>query len=305
MHKEFFIQDSKIISKTEWEHEIKGIRNSIKQEIAGKSKARKSLASASIRAVEQRIPEEKFGVMFSGGVDSSLIALLAKKAGPSGKYFICYTLGFQDDKSKEPEDIGSAECAARKLDLSIKARIINLQEAEALIKKTVKILGPELNNVVNVGVGGVVLGCIEIAKGDGIRHLFSGLGSEELFAGYQRHKLAKNKQEECWKGLLGMYERDLLRDFAVASSQGIILSTPFLDKELIGVAMRIPDKFKIDNDKSKIILREAAEELGLPKEIAWRAKRAAQYGSRLDKAISRLAKKNGFKFKKDYLKSLD
>ena len=231
--------------------------------------------------------------------------MLAKKAGPSGKYFICYTLGFQDDKSKEPEDIGSAECAAKELGLNIKTSIINLQEAKALIKKTVKVLGPELNNVVNVGVGGVVLGCIEMAKLDGVKHLFSGLGSEELFAGYQRHKLAKNKQEECWQGLLRMYERDLLRDFAIASSQGIIISTPFLDKELIGVAMRIPDKFKIDNDKSKIILREAAEELGLPKEIAWRAKRAAQYGSRLDKAISRLAKKNGFKFKKDYLKSLD
>src|SRR4030042_3094767 len=244
MHNEFFIKDSKIISKTEWEHEIKDIQSSIKQEIAGKSKARKSLASALIRAVEQRIPEEKFGVMFSGGVDSSPLALLAKKAGPSGKYFICYTLGFQDDKSKEPEDIGSAECAAKELGLNIKTSIINLQEAKALIKKTVKVLGPELNNVVNVGVGGVVLGCIELAKKDSVNCLFSGLGSEELFAGYQKHKLAKNKQEECWQGLLRMYERDLLRDFAIASSQGIIISTPFLDKELIGVAMRIPDKFK-------------------------------------------------------------
>ena len=159
--------------------------------------------------------------------------------------------------------------------------------------------------MVNVGVGSVELACIEMAKQDNIKFLFTGLGSEEIFAGYERHKLAKDKQAECWKGLTVMYERDLLRDMAIATKQGIFFSTPFLDKELIGVAMRIPDKFKIDDFNAKIILREIAEELGLPQEIAWRGKRAAQYGSRIDKAISKLAKKQGFEYKKDYLKSLE
>jgi asparagine synthase (glutamine-hydrolysing) len=143
-----------------------------------------------------------------------------------------------------------------------------------------------------------------MAKKDRVKFLFSGLGSEELFAGYHRHRLAKDKQGECWQGLLNMYERDLLRDSAVASAARVSLITPFLDERLIATAMRIPAKHKMSDEHSKLILRQAAQDLGLPKEFAWRGKKAAQYGSRLDKAISKLARKKGFKLKKDYLKSL-
>jgi asparagine synthase (glutamine-hydrolysing) len=143
-----------------------------------------------------------------------------------------------------------------------------------------------------------------MAKKDNVNFLFSGLGSEELFAGYQRHKLAKDKQAECWQGLLNMYERDLLRDNAISSATKVALLTPFLDEQLISAAMRVPAKYKIDDSGSKLILREIAQDLRLPKDIAWRGKRAAQYGSRLDKAIDKLARKNGFKLKKDYLNNL-
>lgn len=302
MKSEFYIKDNKLISNEEWQKIILSIKNSIKEYLSDRSKAKEILKDEIIKAVEQRIPDEKFGILFSGGVDSSLIALIAKK---TGKEFICYTVGFKDENTKEPEDIIYAKKAAEEIGMELKVKIITLEQAHEIFKKAVKVLGTELNNVINVGVGSVVLGCIEMAKKDNIKHLFSGLGSEEVFAGYQRHKNAENKQAECWKGLINMYERDLLRDFAIAKNEKITFSTPFLDKELIGVAMRISDKFKINDNDSKIILRETAEELGLPKEIAWRKKKAAQYGSRLDKAISKLAKKKGFEYKKDYLKSLE
>ena len=54
----------------------------------------------------------------------------------------------------------------------------------------------------------------------------------------------------------------------------------------------------------KIILREAAEFIGLKKEFAWRKKQAAQYGSNFVNGIEKLAKRKGFKMKKDYLMSL-
>jgi len=299
---EFYLRNKMLIGKQEWEKKILSIKNSVTEDFQDKEKAKVALTSELLRAMKERLPDEPFGVLFSGGVDSSLIALLAKRAG---KDFTCYTLGFQDDDSKEPEDIVWANMAAQELGLKIKTIIVDLKEAEGLIRKTAKILGSELNNVVNVGVGGVVLGCIETAKKDSVRYLFSGLGSEELFAGYQRHKLAQDKQAECWQGLLNMYERDLLRDAAISSEAKMHLLTPFLDEQLIATAMRVPAKYKINSTASKLILREVAEELRLPKDIAWRGKRAAQYGSRLDKAIDKLARKNGFKFKKDYLKSLN
>jgi asparagine synthase (glutamine-hydrolysing) len=303
MMEEFYVHDESLISKPGWESKIKHIQSSILEEIDDRTEARRLIVQELQRAVEQRIPgKEKFGIMFSGGVDSSLIALVAKKAG---KGFTCCTLGFQDGESKEPEDVEYAIKAADKLGLKLRSRVLSLGEAEALIKKTVKILGPELNNVVNVGVGGVVLGCIEMAKEDGVSCLFSGLGSEELFAGYHRHKLAKDRQAECWQGLLGMYERDLLRDNAIAKATKTTVLTPFLDEQLIAAAMVVPARFKMDDEHSKLILREAAEELGLSPEVAWRGKRAAQYGSRLDKAIAKLAHMSKFKYKKDYLKSLE
>ena len=301
MKTEFYLKDNKLISKEQWQKVILDIKNSIKEDLTNKSKAKQLLKQEVIQSVKQRLPDEKFGILFSGGVDSSLITLIAKNLG---KDFVCYTVGFQEGETKEPEDLVYAKKVANELGVNLKVKVISLGEAHELFKKTVRILGKELTNVVNVGVGSVVLGCIELAKEDKVEYLFSGLGSEEVFAGYHRHRLAKDKQDECWRGLMNMYEKDLLRDFAIASNEKINFSTPFLDEQLISVAMKIPDKFKIDNENSKIILREVAEELGLSKKIAWRKKIAAQYGSRLDKAIAKLAKKNKFEFKKDYLKSL-
>jgi asparagine synthase (glutamine-hydrolysing) len=62
--------------------------------------------------------------------------------------------------------------------------------------------------------------------------------------------------------------------------------------------------YKMDKNNNKIILREIAEELGLKKEFAWRKKKAAQYGSNFIKGMDKLAKRNGFNYKKDYLGSL-
>jgi len=66
--------------------------------------------------------------------------------------------------------------------------------------------------------------------------------------------------------------------------------------------MQIPAKYKIDKE-NKLILREISYDLGL-KEFAFRKKKAAQYGSNFIKALDKIAKKNGFKYKKEYLQSL-
>ena len=56
--------------------------------------------------------------------------------------------------------------------------------------------------------------------------------------------------------------------------------------------MGIPGERKLSTEHRKIILREIAEELGLPKEIAWRPKQAAQYGSGFDKVMEKTSQKN-------------
>jgi asparagine synthase (glutamine-hydrolysing) len=131
--------------------------------------------------------------------------------------------------------------------------------------------------------------------------LFSGLGSEEIFAGYQRHELSKDINNECWNGLKTTYERDFKRDFAIANHEKVGFLTPYLDKDLIVSAMSVSGKLKIKSGYKKHILRKAALNIGLKKEYAFRPKKAAQYGSNFDKAISRIAKSKGFRYKKEYL----
>lgn len=188
------------------------------------------------------------------------------------------------------------------LQLANKIKKITLQEAEYTIKEIVKILPDP--SVVKVGVACPEYHVLKMAKEDNIKLIITGLGSEEIFAGYERHKLAGNLHEECWNGLKQIYERDLSRDLAIFDYFKTNPFCPFLDKELIAYSMQIHPELKIKRNINKYILRQTAIFCGLKKSFALRPKLAAQYGSGFHKAIDKLSRKNKFKYKKDYLNSL-
>ncbi len=295
---ELWLEEDKLIEKGEWIALIDCLKtNDI---IINKGESKKVLKDLLEKAVRKRIPLGKFGVLFSGGVDSSFMAAICKKEKAD---FVCYTVGFQDEETKMPEDVSEAKRVAEELGFKLKCKIYHLAEAGKIIEKTTKILKKAgKTDVVNAGVGAVVLAAIELARKDKMNYFLSGLGSEEIFAGYERHGKAEDVQEECWKGLQGMWERDLVRDFALAEKLGVRIRTPFLDPELIRFAMKLPAEWKINQTEKKIIFREVAEEfLG---RFAWRGKKAAQYGSCFDKAMGKLARRAGFKLKKEWLDSL-
>jgi len=281
-----------MLTKKEWFKKINKLKT--EKTLKNKNSIKGKLKETVIRAIGKNTPEKKFGIFFSGGIDSTLIAYVCKKNGAD---FICYSVGLENSK-----DLEWAKKTAKKLKLKLKTKTFSLDEAEKIIKNVAKIL--QTPDVVNVGVGCVVYSAAALAKKDNMNVFFSGLGSEEIFAGYERHAHAKNVNKECWKGLRNMHERDLIRDFKISQRLKIKILTPFLEDELIKFAMQIPGKYKINKENKKIILREIAEELGIPKEFAWRKKIAAQYGSGFDRAIKKLAKKNGFQYKKDYLEYL-
>jgi diphthine-ammonia ligase len=305
MKEEIFVSQGSLVSAQTWQDKIASLKASVKEDLKDEVKAVNIVGSEVIKATLDRIDalpaNSKFGFMFSGGVDSTFLAMIAKK---SKRNFTCYTVGFKDDDTKQPEDLDAALSAAKLIEVDLKYYVFDTDEAEELIERTAKMLGPELANVVNVGVGAVVVACIDLAKKDGVQYLFSGLGSEEIFAGYERHKKSSDIQEECWNGLFNMRQRDLLRDFAIAKVTGMNFCTPLMDEQVIKDSMRVHVNLKIDGEVSKLLIRKIAEKEGLPKEIAWRKKRAAQYGSRLDSAIDKIARQKGFSFKKDYLASL-
>lgn len=265
----------------------------------------------------------KIGVLFSGGIDSTLIAFILKRLNIP---FTAISIGFQDGGAKMPEDIVESKRIAEELGFNQERLLLDLKQMEAIFKKTAKILGKELLTVINLGVGSVEVAAMEKGKELGITHFFGGLGSEEIFAGYERHENALETggnealHAECLAGLKQMYQRDLRRDTLIPAALGVTAATPFLDKELITFALSIPPELKINPEKTftgklggdvdgtkrykKLILREMAMKIGLPEEIAFRPKRAAQYGSRTNNALTVLRKAAGCRDKEEYLTSL-
>lgn len=247
-------------------------------------------------AIQKRIPDKKIGLLFSGGIDSTFIALKLKQMGVP---FTCYTAALQEEGLKEPEDLEWAKSAAKDLGFDLKIKSISLNEVPKYLKRILPLI--EDNNAVKAGVALPFYLAAEQAKEDGIKVMFSGLGSEEIFAGYDRHKKSLKINEECISGLRKIYERDLYRDDVIMMSQNIELRLPFLDTRLAEHSLMIPERLKLNENENKIILRRIAEKEGMPKKYFERKKKAAQYGSNFDKALEKLSKKEN-KNKSSYLK---
>jgi asparagine synthase (glutamine-hydrolysing) len=298
---EIYIKENNLINKEEWEKLISSIETSYQNLETNKERVKRKLKDLIEKAIIARADDiGKFGILFSGGVDSTLIAFLCKKHNYD---FTCIAVGLENS-----QDLEYAKRVAEKYNFDLKYNSLTLEELENTIKETMKIL--KTNDIIWISVGSVVYAASQLALKNDLKIAFSGLGTEEIFAGYQRHEAALSNNnfeavhKESWNGLKNMWTRDLLRDFKIAKYLGIELRTPYMDLNVIKTAMQINPMYKLDKENKKIILREIAEDFGLDKEFAQRKKKAAQYGSNFVKGIDKLAKKHGFTTKKEYLQSL-
>ncbi len=276
---------------TSWKKRIRGIKKQV-EETTDRALLKERFEEAFVNAVKKGLTRN-FGILFSGGVDSSFIAFVSKRLGAD---FCCYAVGLEGSR-----DIESAEKAALMLGLKLKTRVFSLEEAKEIIEKVANILNEP--NPVQVGIGSVGYAASELAKKDSVEVLFSGLGSENLFVGYERLIKAKDINAGCWRSLENVWEQDLRRDTLIENALKVRFFAPFLDEKVICAAMSVPSHFKVGISK-KPFLREIAVGLGLPKELALKKRAAAQYSSGFDKALQKIAKLQGFKYKKDYLKSV-
>jgi asparagine synthase (glutamine-hydrolysing) len=132
--------------------------------------------------------------------------------------------------------------------------------------------------------------------------IFLGNGSDELFAGYRRYsqKISSEELEQSiFYDVLHSHRINFDRDFKVCSDNGVELRLPFADEELIEFGLSLPLEFKLSlktGSPRKLILRELAMKIGIPKEIAYRRKKAIQYSTRVNRALKRFARKRGKSF---------
>ncbi len=258
---------------------------------------KKELGGFFVNAVAKRIPDAKLDLLFSGGLDSSFIALILKKLNIDFTCYACAVSGLGESK-----DLEYARKVANSLDLNLKIIEVGLDDVEKELPLVCKLI--ESNNVTKVSVALPFYFACKKAKEDGAKVILSGVGSEDLFAGYERYVKSIDINKECYNGLLNIYERDLYRDDVITMYNNMELRVPFLDSELISFALGIDAKYKVKDGFGKFILRDIAFDYGLAMEFAFRKRTAAQYGSNFLKAIEKLTKKNKFNSKSEYLGSL-
>jgi len=256
--------------------------------------AAEEVAERFLNAMEKRLPDTDVALLFSGGVDSTLVAAALQELG---KDFTAYTSGIQHGNTSKPRDLQWAREVADDMGIELEVNKVLLEDVEEAL--------PEISSWIssaNVVKNSVALPMyFSLSEMGGEKVVFTGLGSEHLYAGYRRQGGYLNK--DCLSDLRSIYHEDLYRDNVVCFRNGRELRVPFLDDELVRHALSLPAGLKVDEDYRKLVLRKAAEKIGVPEKVAWREKVAAQYGSNFDKAVSRLAKKNGFSQKQKYLNS--
>lgn len=246
-----------------------------------KEELKNNIAEATKKRVQNL---NRVALLFSAGVDSTLLAVILKKLGVETTL---YTVGTQNS-----QDMQFARKVSEDIGLPLKTWIINRDVIEDNFEKTINII--EDTNLMKIGVGMTIYLTSMLAHEDGHKVILSGQGADELFCGYNRYKNKydnpKELLEELTYDLNNMYHVNLERDDKATMSNSVELRVPYLDKKVVQTACKMPIKYMLHSEDDKIrkhILRDVAYELGVPEYIAYRPKKAAQYGTGIDKTIKR------------------
>ncbi len=242
-------------------------------------------------AIDKRLTglrEARLGVIFSGGVDSVLVATMLQRAG---KTITCYCTGTEDSG-----DIIAATGVARELGLELKTTIIDDKVVESELPEIIRSV--EESGLLQVEVAVPMYMAAKMAAEDDIRVMYTGQAADELFAGYPWYNDTLEAEgylrlhEKLWEDLNFLYTDTLEREDKLTMAHSIELRAPFLDRDVIQVAMKISPRLKIEGSEDNLrkrVHRQAAVELGVPASLAFRGKDPAQSGSGIHDIIESIA----------------
>jgi asparagine synthase (glutamine-hydrolysing) len=251
--------------------------SAIKDNTTSKTKIREALEESVKSHLMTDVP---YGVLLSGGLDSSLISAITQKFAarriedndlaeawwPKVHSFACGLEG--------SPDLIAAKTVADSIGTIHHSVVFTEQEGIDALQEVIYHL--ETYDVTTIRASTPMYLMARKIKAMGIKMVLSGEGADEIFGGYLYFHKAPNAQEfheELNRKLDRLHKFDCLRANKSMSAWGIEARVPFLDKNFMDVAMRInpEDKMCGNGKMEKAILRESFEGY-LPKEILWRQK---------------------------------
>ena len=262
---------------TKWyQRDWKNYEN-VKDNTTNISHLRESLSKAVKRQLMSDVP---YGVLLSGGLDSSITTAIAKT-------FCQNRIETKDQKKawwpslhsfsvglKDSPDLLAAKTVSEYIGTIHHEIIFTVQEGLDAIKDVIYHL--ETYDVTTIRASTPMYLMARVIKSMGLKMVISGEGADEIFGGYLYFHKAPNPEElhkETVRKLDKLYQYDCLRANKSLAAWGIEGRVPFLDKEFMDVAMRINPQDKMINGErmEKWVLRKAFESF-LPESVAWRQK---------------------------------
>ena len=236
-----------------------------------------SLSSAVKRQLMSDVP---YGVLLSGGLDSSITSALAKRfsskrieSGDTQDAWWPQLHSFSVGLEGSP-DLKAAKVVSDHIGTIHHEIIFTIQEGIDALRDVIYHL--ETYDITTVRASTPMYLMARAIKSLGIKMVLSGEGADELFGGYLYFHKAPSAEEfhnETVRKLNKLHQYDCLRANKALAAWGIEGRVPFLDKEFIEVAMNINPKDKmINKDRiEKWVIRKAFEDY-LPDEVLWRQK---------------------------------
>lgn len=232
-------------------------------------------------AVKQQLMSDvPYGVLLSGGLDSSIVSAIAQKyaakrvedGGQTGAWWPrlhSFAVGL-----KGAPDLEKARCVAEHIGTVHHEINYTIQEGLDAIRDVIYFT--ETYDVTTVRASTPMYLLARVIKSMGIKMVLSGEGADEIFGGYLYFHKAPSAQafhEETVRKLSKLHWYDCLRANKSLSAWGVEGRVPFLDRDFLDIAMRINPQAKMcpGDVMEKKILRKAFADM-LPDEIAWRQK---------------------------------
>ncbi|MCW1294597.1 MAG: asparagine synthase-related protein [Candidatus Parvarchaeum sp.] len=232
-------------------------------------------------------------VLVSGGIDSSVLAAIAVKKFKDIKLISAGT--------EDSEDIDYARILSSELNSSLYNVTITEENLIHAVKE-LKVLGLDTYNVI---MGITEFLAVEKAKEIGMQRIISGIGSDELFFGFQRHRTIKKEELGEFREyrLFYMPALDLWRLNSIADTLNVSIAFPYLDDKVIEAALS-KDIKELAENYDKFPVRSIGKSLGLSGKLTERRKKAMQYGSGTVKLLRDLSKKKKYENVGEFIKEI-